>query len=71
MQRSDIVSTASQSTRFHHCADEGEGYAGTGSGRRLGGADSPEFRDSMGHAVVNLIERAMASSDMHNLISDD
>lgn len=51
------------------CAEEGDAYAG--GSRRLGGADSPEYRDSMGHAQVNLIERAMASSDMHNLMSDD
>ncbi len=42
-----------------------------GSGRRLGGADSPEYRDQMSSAQVNLIERAMAASDMHTLASDD
>mmetsp|Transcript_5358 Transcript_5358/g.15331 ORF Transcript_5358/g.15331 Transcript_5358/m.15331 type:complete len:664 (+) Transcript_5358:598-2589(+) len=58
-------------------ADQGLGGVGSayvGEGRRMGGGDSPDgqrFRDSFSSAQHNLIERALASNDSRNLVSDE
>lgn len=52
----------------------GVGSAYVGEGRRMGGGDSPDgqrFRDSFSSAQHNLIERALASNDSRNLVSDE